>query len=85
MIACEKLSDTNFKIPTDFPLHIANFMVDLNNSEIPEIGNWSMRNIRKLHRRIVKQQMEENSSYYNITIEHQIVFLAQCRVELIKN
>ena len=40
MIAFEKLSDTNFKIP-DFPLHIANFMVDLNNSEFPEIGNWS--------------------------------------------
>ena len=48
-------------------------MYQLNESNIPEIGKWSMRNIRKLFRRITKQQIND-SSYFNVTVEHQIVF-----------
>ena len=32
-----------------------------------------MRDVRKLYRRITQQQIKENE-YFNITIEHQIVF-----------
>jgi len=32
-----------------------------------------MRNIRKLYRRITRQQIND-TSYHNVTLEHQIVF-----------
>ena len=73
MIRFEKINDTKFNTHPDFPLKIANFTLKLNELKIPEIGKWSMRDIRKLYRRLTKQQIE-NSSYFNITIEHQIIF-----------
>jgi hypothetical protein len=48
-------------------------MYNLNEANIPEIGKWSMRDVRKLYRRITQQQIKEKE-YFNITIEHQIVF-----------
>ena len=72
MIKFEKSPDSKFELYTDFPLRIAKFMLKLNEINIKEIGKWSMRNIRKLFRRIRQQQINE-SSYLNITIEHQIV------------
>ena len=65
--------EAKFKLYFDFPSRIANFMYQLNKANFPEIGKWSMRNIRKLYRRITNQQISD-SSYLNITIEHQIVF-----------
>ena len=73
MLKFEKIDNTKFKLYIDFPLRIANFMFQLNEANIPEIGKWSMRNIRKLYRRLRKQQIND-SSYLNISIEHQIVF-----------
>ena len=73
MIKFEKIKDSKFELYIDFPSRIANFMYQLNEANIPEIGKWSMRNIRKLYRRITKQQIDD-SSYFNITVEHQIVF-----------
>ena len=73
MIRFEKIKDSKFEIYIDFPSKIANFMYKLNESNIPEIGKWSMRNIRKIYRRITRQQIND-SSYFNITIEHQIIF-----------
>ena len=74
MIKFEKSPDSKFQLYIDFPHRIANFMLKLNEMNIKEIGKWSMRNIRKLFRRITRQQQINNSYYYNITIEHQIVF-----------
>ena len=45
----------------------------MNEANFPKVGKWSMRNIRKLYRRITNQQINY-SAYHNITIEHQIVF-----------
>ena len=73
MIRFEKINESKFQLYADFPSKIAKFMFKLNEENYPEIGKWSMRNIRKLYRRLTKQQIDE-SSYYNITIEHQIVF-----------
>ena len=73
MIRFEKINESKFQLYIDFPYKIANFMYKLNEQNYPEIGKWSMRNIRKLYRRLTKQQIDD-SSYYNITIEHQIVF-----------
>ena len=73
MTRFEKKNDSEFNINEDFPLKIANFMFKLNELNIPEIGKWSMRDIRKLYRRLTKQQIK-GPSYFNITIEHQIIF-----------
>ncbi len=73
MLKFEKIEDTAFKVYVDFSSKISNFMYLLNEANILEVGKWSMRNIRKLYRRITKQQIND-SSYHNITIEHQIVF-----------
>ena len=48
-------------------------MYNLNEANIPKIGKWSMRDVRKLYRRSTQQQIKENE-YINITIEYQIVF-----------
>ena len=74
MIKFEKSPDSKLKLYINFPYRIANFMLKLNEINIKEIGKWSMRNIRKLFRRITRQQQINESSYFNITIEHQIVF-----------
>ena len=73
MTRFEKIEGAKFKLYIDFPSRIANFMFKLNEANFPEIGKWSMRNIRKLYRRLTRQQIND-SSFYNITIEHQIVF-----------
>ena len=73
MTKYEKIEGTKFSIDIQFPSKIANFMFYLNEANIPEIGKWSMRNIRKLYRRLTRQQIDD-TSYHNITIEHQIVF-----------
>ena len=73
MTRFEKVVGSKFSLYVDFASRIANFMFKLNEANYPEIGKWSMRNIRKLYRRLTKQQIND-SSYYNITIEHQIVF-----------
>ena len=52
---------------------IAKFMYLINQKNEPEIGIWSMRNIRKIFRRIKNQQINKES-YKNITYEDQIVF-----------
>ena len=72
MTKYEKIEGTKFSLDIDFPSKIANFMFYLNEANIPEIGKWSMRNIRKLYRRLTRQQIDY-TSYHNITIEHQIV------------
>lgn len=73
MTRFEKIEGSKFELYVDFPSRIANFMFNLNEINIPEVGKWSMRNIRKLYRRITRQQIND-TSYFNITIEHQIVF-----------
>ena len=73
MTRFEKIEGSKFELYIDFPSRIANFMFNLNEANIPEVGKWSMRNIRKLYRRLTKQQIND-TSYFNITIEHQIVF-----------
>lgn len=73
IIRFEKIEGSKFELYIDFPSRIANFMYNLNEANIPEVGKWSMRNIRKLYRRLKKQQINY-TSYFNITIEHQIVF-----------
>lgn len=73
MTRLEKVDGSNFKLYVKNPSRIANFMFKLNEANFPEVGKWSMRNIRNLHRRLTKQQIND-SSCFNITIEHQIVF-----------
>lgn len=73
IIRFEKIEGSKFELYIDFPSRIANFMYNLYEANIPEVGKWSMRNIRKLYRRLTKQQINY-TSYFNITIEHQIVF-----------
>lgn len=73
MTRYEKIERSKFQLYIDFPSKIANFMFCLNEANIPEIGKWSMRNIRKLYRRLTRQQIND-TSYLNITVEHQIVF-----------
>ena len=48
-------------------------MYNLNEANILEVGKWSIKNIRKLYKRLTTQQIND-SSYNNITIENQIVF-----------
>ena len=73
MIEFEKIKDSKFELYIDFHSKIAKFMYILNEANIPEVDKWSMRNIRKLYRRLTRQQID-NTSFFNITIEHQIVF-----------
>ena len=47
MIKFEKIDQTKFTLYDDFPSRIANFMYQLNEANIPEVGKWSMRDIRK--------------------------------------
>ena len=69
LIKFEKIEGSKFELYVDFPSRIANFMFNLNEANIPEVGKWSMRNIRKLYRRITRQQIND-TSYFSITIEH---------------
>ena len=47
-------------------------MNKINKNNFPEIGIWSMRNIRKLFRRLYNQQLSENN-YKNVIPEIQIL------------
>lgn len=69
LIKFEKIEGSKFELYVDFPSRITNFMFNLNKVNIPEVGKWSMRNIRKLYRRITRQQIND-TSYFSITIEH---------------
>ena len=46
------------------------FLIIKNN--IPEIGLWSMRNIRKIFRRLLRQE-ENKNEYFNIEPIHQLI------------
>ena len=51
---------------------LSKLMISLNEKYIPEIGSWSMRDIRKIFRRI-NQQMINPNDYKNIKEIHQIL------------
>ena len=51
---------------------LSRFMISLNEKDVPEIGSWSMRDIRKIFRRI-SLQMIKSSDYKNIKEIHQIL------------
>ena len=51
---------------------IARFMYLINEKKVQDIGIWSMRNIRKLFRRL-QSQLIDSKSYIKITPEHQVV------------
>ena len=50
---------SKFELYIDFPSKIAYFLYNLNEANIPEIGKWSMRNIRKLYRILITQQIND--------------------------
>ena len=45
MTKFEKIKEAKFKLSSDFPSKIAKFMFELNKTNFPEVGKWSMRNI----------------------------------------
>ena len=51
---------------------LAELMIYFNNFEFPEIGRWSMRDIRKRFKRIKKQKISHEDEYLNITNSIQI-------------
>ena len=71
----ELLKDCDNELKESFPIKISRFMFLLNQKREPEIGEWSMRNIRKLYRRIKLHKIKsESKEFINITYIHQIVF-----------
>ena len=71
----ELLKDCENELKESFPIKISRFMFLLNKKREPEIGEWSMRNIRKLYRRIKLHKIKiESKEFINITYIHQIVF-----------
>ena len=79
--SCEEISKNELElfeseknpISITFPNKIARFMYLINEEKNQDIGIWSMRNIRKLFRRLKSQQIEPES-YIQITPEHHVVF-----------
>ena len=74
-ISCKDIVENELEknlIPENFPKNISNFMNKINKNNFPEIGIWSMRNIRKLFRRLYNQQLSENN-YKNVISEIQIL------------
>ena len=74
-ISCKDIAENELEknlIPENFPKNISNFMNKINKNNFPEIGIWSMRNIRKLFRRLYNQQLSENN-YKNVIPEIQIL------------
>ena len=63
--SCEELIKTEFdtNFSDSFSIKISKFMFLLIKNNFPEIGIWSMRNIRKIFRRLLRQ--EENKNEYN--------------------
>ena len=61
----------NENIGLAFPL--SNLMENLNKKEIVDIGRWSMRDIRKIFRRINAQRGSSEKEYIKIKDIHQIV------------
>lgn len=63
------------ELEDSFAIKIFHFMFLLNKASEPDLGIWSMRNIRKIYRRIKLQKLKiESKEYKNITYNHQIVF-----------
>ena len=76
--SCEEIiinelnQDADGSISSTFSKQISDFMYKINIENIPNIGIWSMRNIRKLFRRISNQQIKKDD-YKNIIPEIQII------------
>jgi energy-coupling factor transporter ATP-binding protein EcfA2 len=76
--SCEEIiinelnQDAGGSISATFSKQISDFMYKINIENFPDIGIWSMRNIRKLFRRISNQQIKQEE-YINIIPEIQIL------------
>ena len=76
--SCEEIiinelnQDSDDSISSIFSKQISDFMYKINIENFPDIGIWSMRNIRKLFRRISNQQIRKED-YINIIPEIQIL------------
>ena len=76
--SCEEIiinelnQDGDGSISSTFSKQISDFMYKINIENFPDIGIWSMRNIRKLFRRISNQQIKKED-YKNVIPEIQIV------------
>jgi len=72
--SCEELIKTEFEtnFSVSFSIKISKFMFLLIKNNIPEIGLWSMRNIRKIFRRLLRQE-ENKNEYINIEPIHQLI------------
>jgi len=76
--SCEEIiinelnQDGDGSISSTFSKQISDFMYKINIENFPDIGIWSMRNIRKLFRRISNQQIKKDD-YKNIIPEIQIL------------
>ena len=71
----ELFKDSEEELKVNFAKKISHFMFLLNEKKEPEIGTWSMRNIRKLYRRIKLHKSKiDSKEYINVTYNHQIVF-----------
>ena len=62
----------NFKLNKNLAEKLSKLMISLNEKYIPEVGSWSMRDIRKIFRRISHQTNFPND-YKNIKEIHQIL------------
>ena len=72
-IIVKELLQNNSKENQTLAHNLSNLMNLLNMIEIPEIGRWSMRDIRKIFRRINKQRESSLDEYQNIKDIHQIL------------
>ncbi len=72
--SCEELIKTEFEtnFSVSFSIKISKFMFLLIKKNFPEIGIWSMRNIRKIFRRLLRQE-ENKNEYFNIEPIHQLI------------
>ncbi len=64
------MKSRKFKIQNVWFSELQIFLNNLNETNIPKIGKCSIRDVRKLNRRITQQQKKENDYF-----EHQIVFI----------
>jgi MoxR-like ATPase len=65
--------DDRLEIDPIIAEQIAGFMDQLNNTQLPSVELWSLRDIRKLFHRLGRMQLDEYS-YKNMTIAHHIMF-----------
>ena len=74
--SCQDIIKENLSEKNEYKLSnaekMANFMYKINKLNDPDIGNWSMRNIRKIFRRYAYQILNKEC-YINVSFELQLV------------